>query len=116
MFWKMWRPVQGGRVVDAVTRHRDDGAIVLQRVDDEELLFGADPREYGRPPDPLDTLGFREHGQLVGRSDQIVLVQDTGGLGHGVRRQRMVPRDHRDADAACWLSATAPGTSGRSGS
>jgi len=49
-------------------------------------------------PDPLDALGFRERGQLVGCDDEIVLVQDAGGLGHGVRRQRMVPRNHRDAD------------------
>ena len=41
-------PAQRGRVVDAVTRHRDDGASLLQRVDDQELLFGADAREYRR--------------------------------------------------------------------
>ena len=26
-------------------------------------------------------------------------MKDAGGLGDGVRRQRMITRDHRDADA-----------------
>ena len=49
--------------------------------------------------DPRGAFGLAERGQLVSRDDQIVVVQDAGGFGHGMRRQRMVAGDHLDADA-----------------
>jgi hypothetical protein len=63
-------PMQGGRVVDAVAGHGDDGAGALQAVDDEEFLFGADPRKDRSAVDPRGAFGLVERRQLVSRDDQ----------------------------------------------
>ena len=102
-------PTQSGRVVDAVAGHRNDGASVLQPVDDQELLFGTDPRKNGSAADPRHPFGVAERGQVVSRDDQTIVVQDAGGLGHGVRRQRVVAGNHRDANAGALTLGHRPG-------
>jgi hypothetical protein len=91
------RRLQGRRVVHTVSRHRDDLAVCLERLDETELLLGDDP---GKNVDVLDALAERLVGESVelGSGDHVVGGGEPHLPGDVPRGPGVVAGDHDDPD------------------
>ncbi len=60
-------PLQGGGVVDAVTGHGDDVALLLQVLDQAHLVLRRDARDHADAVDLLVELGIAQGRELGAR-------------------------------------------------
>ena len=88
--------LQGRRVVDAVARHDDDLAPGLEGLDEPQLLRRHDAREDRDPADACGERGVVERVELGPRHR--IGVGQADLARHPCGRDRIVPRDHDDAD------------------
>ena len=86
-----------GASIDAVTGHRHDLAIGLQRIDDPQFLFGHRAGEDCRGSHGLQKIGLA-HGFELGAGEDIAGLE-IGLGGNRTRCLRIVTGDHDDADA-----------------
>ena len=86
-----------GASIDAVTGHRHDLAIGLQRIDDPQFLLGHRAGEDRRGSHALFKIG-PAHGFELGAGDDIAGLE-IGLGGDRTRGLRIVAGDHDDADA-----------------
>ena len=89
--------LQRGRVVDAITRHRDHLALSLQRTHDAELVFRRDAGEHGHAAHRLPPLRVGQPVEFRSGEDRI--GTEAQFTGNHRRRERMVTRDHHRANA-----------------
>ena len=82
-------------VVDAVAGHRDDVALLLQRLGEEHLVLGSDAADDADRVDPVESLLLGESGE-VGAEDR--LAGDAELLGDRGAGDDVVPCDHPHAD------------------
>ena len=89
----------GGRVVDAVARHRDDLTLLLPCLDDADLVFGRNARVDGDVFDFLIEL-FVAHGvEFCARDGSVAFEQDAELPCDGGGGDDVVARDHDGLDA-----------------
>jgi len=86
-----------GASIDAVTGHRHDLAIGLQRIDDPQFLLGHRAGEDRRRSHALFKIGVA-HGFELGAGEDIAGLE-IGLGGDRARCLRIVAGDHDDADA-----------------
>src|SRR5262249_24145831 len=88
--------LQRGRVIDAVSGHRDDFTVRLQRFNELKLLLRQDSREYAHGTDTLPQVLWRHDGELVPRNARVRIFQaDLPGDVTGCRWK--IARNHNHA-------------------
>ena len=87
--------LDGGRVVDAVAGHRDDVALLLQRVGQQHLVLRCDPPDHADVVDPGQPFGFRQRREVGAENG---LTGDPELLGDRGTGRDVVAGHHPDPD------------------
>ena len=92
--------LQGGRVVDAVTGHRDDLAPRLQRTDEAQLVLGGHPGEDVGPGRDVGEVRVGHGGEVPAPDDDRRAVEAGHAdlNGDGASGPGVVAGDHLDPD------------------
>ena len=88
--------LQGGRVIDAISRHRDDLAVGLERLHQPQLLLGDHASEDVGLHNPLAQLRIG-HGVKLGPGHDRFGIREADLARDGLRGAGIVTGDHHGA-------------------